>query len=72
MAADLEHARAVKAALAARLAGHAAVTGIGLARAGTGWAVKVDLVRPAPELALPAEVDGVAVRSEVVGPIRAR
>lgn len=72
MSAPLAQARVVKATLAARLARHPAVNGVGLARQGAGWAVKVNLVRPAPELDLPREIDGVAVRTDVVGPIAPR
>jgi hypothetical protein len=42
------------------------VSGIGIARSGTGWALKVDLRRPASR-DLPEELDGVPVITEVVG-----
>lgn len=69
--AGIEAARAAKATLAERLSGEPLVNGLGLARAAGGWAVKVNLVREAPELELPSELDGVEVRSEVVGRIDA-
>jgi len=62
----------VKAALATELAGHPLVNGVGLSRDGDGWAVKVNLVRAAPELRLAHEIDGVAIRTDVVGRIVAR
>jgi hypothetical protein len=67
----IERARAVKATLAEQLAGDARVNGLGLTRTESGWAVKVNLVRAAPELDLPPEIDGVEVRTHVVGTIKA-
>ena len=72
VAAALADARAAKATLAARLAGEPVVVGVGVGRAPDGWAVRVALARPAPELALPSEVDGVPVVVAVVGRIRAQ
>ena len=72
VAAALDDARAAKVTLAARLAGEPAVVGIGVGRAPGGWAVRVDLARPVPELALPGEIDGVPVLVTVVGRIRAQ
>jgi hypothetical protein len=69
--ASIDAARAAKDRLGERLAGEALVNGVGLARSGEGWAVKVNLLRAAPDLDLPAEVDGVEVRVEVVGEIKA-
>ncbi len=71
MGAEIDAARAAKSGLERRLAGEPLVNGLGLARAQGGWAVKVNLVRAAPELDLPAEIDGVEVQVEVVGPIEA-
>ena len=48
------------------LSNHPEVSGVGIARSGTGWALKVDLRRPAGR-DLPQEVDGVPVIAEVVG-----
>jgi hypothetical protein len=64
--AGLEQARAAKAALTAALEGHPAVNGIGIARVGDGYELKVNLRSPAP---VPEEVDGVPVRAVVVGEI---
>jgi hypothetical protein len=69
--ASIDAARAAKARLGERLAGEPLVNGLGLARFGEGWVVKVNLLRAAPDLHLPAEVDGVEVRVEVVGRIEA-
>ena len=68
----LQRAREAKDRLVPRLREHPDVNGVGLARAGDGWVVKVNLVREAPDLDLPAEIDGVPVSIEVVGRIRAR
>jgi hypothetical protein len=70
VSADLERARAAKARLAAELAGQETVVGIGLHRTADGFGVKVNLRRAG--LALPADVDGVPVTVDVVGPIRAQ
>ncbi len=67
--AGLEEARAAKEALAAALKDHPAVNGIGIAPAGDGYEVKVNLSAPAP---VPEEVDGVPVRTAVVGDITTR
>jgi hypothetical protein len=72
VAADLQRARAVKAQLAERLRTEPDVNGVGLARRPGGWAVKVNLVRSAPQLALPSQIDGVEIYTDVVGPIVAQ
>ena len=69
---SLDRARAAKAVLLERLGGHPAVVGIGLTRRETGWALKVNLRRAAPDLQLPAELDGTPIVTEVVGRIVAR
>jgi hypothetical protein len=69
VAADLQRARAVKNHLAECLRAEPLVNGVGLMRQPGGWAVKVNLVRPAPRLDLPAQIDGVEVHADVVGPI---
>jgi hypothetical protein len=49
------------------------VNGIGLARRGAGYVLKVNLAAPLAEAdRLPQEIDGVPVTAEVVGPIRPR
>lgn len=71
MSADLESARAAKARLAAALAAHPRVTGVGIARDDRGGnVVKVLLTAPADDI--PAEQDGVPVVTEVVGRIARR
>ncbi len=70
MSADLERARAAKARLAEQLRGQASVVGIGLQRRADGFGVKVDLREAG--LDVPAEVDGVPVAVDVVGPITPR
>ena len=71
MPTGIEKARAAKAALRQQLADEPLVTGVGLTRTQNGWAVKINLLRAAPELDLPREIDDVEVRTEVVGPIEA-
>ena len=65
-------ARAAKAEVARRLAGHPLVNGIGIARTETGYAVKVNLKSPLPRNGVPRSVEGVPVRTEVVGRITRR
>lgn len=72
MGADLQHARVVKDQLTEKLRSESVVNGIGLARQHGGWAVRVNLVRPAPQLSLPHEIDGVEIQTDVVGPIIAQ
>jgi hypothetical protein len=67
---DLAAARAAKERLAATLAGHPRVNGVGIARSDGGHVVKILLIEPADDL--PSEQDGVPVVSEVVGPIHRR
>lgn len=70
--APLDQARRAKEDVKALVAGDPAVAGIGLARQAGGWGVKVNLVRAAPSLAVPASIDGVPVTVEVVGRVAAR
>jgi hypothetical protein len=72
VAASIDQARTVKDRLVRERGDHPAVNGVGLARDGEGWAVKVNLARAAPDLDLPGEIEGVPVRTEVVGPVTAR
>jgi hypothetical protein len=67
---DLAAARAAKERLAAALADHSRVNGVGVARGPGGHVVKVLLSEPTDDL--PAEQDGVPVVSEVVGQIHRR
>jgi hypothetical protein len=67
----LAAARAAKEHVAAALAGHPRVNGVGLARDEAGApVVKVLLSAPADDL--PAEQDGIPVVAEVVGRIERR
>jgi hypothetical protein len=70
--ATLEQARAAKRDLSETLGGHPALAGIGIARWGDGFALKVNLRERPRDLDIPARVQGVAVRVEVVGRIVAR
>lgn len=72
VAADLHRARTVKDQLVEHLRGEPLVNGVGLMRRPGGWAVKVNLLRPAPKLKLPEQIDGVEIFTDVVGPIVAR
>ena len=70
MAVDLERARSVKDRLTERLRSVPEVTGVGLVRRPEGgWGVKVNLIRAAPHLKLPSQIDGVDVVTDVTGPI---
>jgi hypothetical protein len=70
MNASLDQARAAKAVLAEQLSALTAVNGIGVGREAEGHVVRVNLSEPAD--GVPDEVDGVPVRTRVVGPIVAR
>ncbi len=70
--ASLDQARKAKAEVTARVAHDPVVAGIGIARRDGGWGVKVNVVRATPELAIPADVDGVPVTVEVVGNVAAQ
>ncbi len=71
MTGDLRSARAAKDRLAAALADHPLVSGVGVARDERGLhVVKVLLSAPADDV--PAEQDGVPVVAEVVGRISRR
>ena len=67
---ELGPARAAKERLAAALADHPLVTGVGIARRDGGHVLKVLLVEHAHDI--PAEQDGVPVVTEVVGRISRR
>ena len=68
--ATLEEARAAKKRVREALADRPEVTGIGITRHGDGYAVKVDLAKACP--AVPPEMGGVPVHSEIVGRVRKR
>jgi hypothetical protein len=63
-------ARAAKSALAARLSAEPGVVGVGLARRGGGYVVKVDLADSGAAKRVPGDVDGVRVVTEVIGVVR--
>ncbi|MGH6945791.1 MAG: hypothetical protein ACREDZ_00545 [Kiloniellales bacterium] len=71
MSATVEQARAAKAKLKERLKDRVDVVGIGIGRESASYCVKVNLGAEASG-DLPQEVDGVAIRYEVVGAIRSR
>jgi hypothetical protein len=49
------------------------MTGVGITRVGKGYAVKVNFASaPSADFEIPDEVDGVPVRVEVTGRIKAR
>jgi hypothetical protein len=67
----LAQARAAKARAAKLLANIAPDAAVGLTRAGAGYGIKVNLQRPlGTAKTLPAQVDGVPVKCEVVGKVR--
>ncbi len=69
----IEEARAVKEQAYRILARDAAVVGVGIARVGEGYGVKVNLSEsPKRGVRLPEEVGGVPVQVEVVGVVRKR
>ena len=69
----LEQARAAKAQALAVFSRKAPVVGVGITRVGDGYGVKVNLgATPEPGVELPQSIDGVPVRTEVVGSIRKR
>jgi hypothetical protein len=67
----LEEARAAKPKAAAALAALPMV-GIGITRIGEGYGLKVNLSEHVAADAVPEFVDGVPVKTEVVGEIRKR
>ncbi len=51
----------------------ARLAGVGITRIGEGYGLKINLEEaPAKNAPLPADIDGVPVRIEVVGPIKKR
>jgi hypothetical protein len=69
----LERARAARARARRWLQEHGLEGAVGTAREGGGFVVKASLARALPPgVAAPAEVDGVPLRLEVTGRVRAR
>jgi len=64
-------ARAAKSRLASHLAGDQRVNGVGVVRRAQAYVVRVNVVADDDRPDLPAEVDGVPVQVDVVGPITA-
>ena len=68
----LEAARGAKARVLAMLRTQASLTGVGITRVGKGYGVKVNFASaPGPDCDVPEEVEGVPVRVEITGSIRA-
>lgn len=69
----LEQAQSAKKTALRRFERLGKVVGVGIGRVAGEYAVKVNLSEPPkPGTALPKEINGVAVRVEVTGSIRAR
>jgi hypothetical protein len=66
----LDEARSAKLTLSAALAGDSRINGIGIGYDATGYVLKVNLTVPDAADRVPSTVDGVSVRTEVVGTIR--
>ncbi len=68
--ASLEKARAAKKKAAFQLRRVPEVTGIGITRRGSSYALKVNLTTKTRRAVVPTQFDGVPVTLEVVGAIR--
>lgn len=69
----LKQAQAAKQAVLRRFEGVCKIVGVGITRVDGEYAVKVNLEEAAgPGVRLPTEIEGVRVRVDVIGPIRAR
>ena len=67
---DLDRARAVKEQARLIFSQRATVAGVGITRIGDRYGMKVNLsAPPSPDADLPATIDGVPIRVEVVGTI---
>jgi hypothetical protein len=69
---SLERARAAKPAALRVFRELGTVTGVGIARVGNGWGLKVNLEAPLAGGATPDTVEGVPVVTAVTGKIRKR
>jgi hypothetical protein len=70
---SLDKAQAAKRSALQRFQKLGKVTGVGITRVKGEYAVKVNLSEPIePGTELPTDIDGVSVRVEVTGTIRAR
>jgi hypothetical protein len=71
--ADIERARAAKSVAKDELAGIPGIVGIGLAKIGDGYGIKVNLSGKLPAgVKVPNLIAGVPVTVEIVGTIRKR
>jgi hypothetical protein len=69
----IEKARSAKARVAEMLRDEHGLTGVGITREGDSYAVKVNLdAAPGTGLEIPSEMDGVPIRVEITGRIKAR
>jgi hypothetical protein len=72
-ATTIDEARAAKPRAVEVFDRVARLAGVGITRIGEGYGLKVNLAEaPAENTRLPADIDGVLVRIEVVGAIRKR
>ena len=71
MSVTLDQARAAKAKLVEELGSKAGIVGIGIGKDHASYCVKVSLQKE-NRRGLPRAVDGVTIRYEVVGTVRAR
>jgi len=69
---DLPQARAAKELLRARLGEHDEVVGVGIARTAHGYCVRVNVSSADAAAEVPHDIDGVEVRTTVVGRITAQ
>jgi hypothetical protein len=70
---SLPKVRAAQRKVLAKLARVRELNGVGITRVGDGYGLKVNLsAAPRQPVQLPQEIDGVPVRVEIVGQIRAR
>ena len=68
IAGDISVARQAKRHLAEALEPHPDLNGVGIQPVEGGYALIVNVLKDAPDLDVPREVDGVDVRVEVTGP----
>lgn len=66
---ELTRARAAKKHLLAQLAGRPGVTGVGIARRGSTYRLKVNVADPQLAGQVPAQVDGLEVTVAVTGTV---
>ena len=69
MSANLDQARAAQRHLAEVLSDVPQLNGIGITRVNEGFGLKANFTDSSVLARVPSEIDGVAVRVEVVGPV---